>query len=260
MQGRPAQHLEAAPENAAGGGNAARVLIGSLRGGAVSHADVQAVGPPVAVLVVEQHQIDVGAAGAPGAECERYFVDAGEPLDIAHRQPVGNGGCGARPQRGEGRLDVDREFTAHPQLVNAVRARGTVAQLQRRRKAPLDVRFAQPRERTPRWGQRSGNSAGCRPHAAAATAVRALTRAQTSHTIPPIAIATGTTSTARPSVPTSDRYPISSGEGTSPSRWMANMLSATAEARSSGDTMLTIAALMGPVDMNSSSSATTIAG
>ncbi len=41
---------------------------------------------------------------------------------------------------------------------------------------------------------------------------------------------------------------------------MQNMLSATAEARSQGETMLTISALTGPVDMNSSSSAAMIAG
>ena len=41
---------------------------------------------------------------------------------------------------------------------------------------------------------------------------------------------------------------------------MMTMVSAVAEARSSGETMLTMAALIGPVDMNSSSSATTIAG
>ena len=53
---------------------------------------------------------------------------------------------------------------------------------------------------------------------------------------------------------------MSGGDGTSPSRWIAKMLSAIAEARSSGETMLAMAALIGPVDMKHSNSATTIAG
>ncbi len=53
---------------------------------------------------------------------------------------------------------------------------------------------------------------------------------------------------------------MSAGEGTSPRRWMANMLRAMAEARSRADTVLTMAALIGPVDMKSSSSASTIPG
>src|SRR5256885_6970797 len=132
MQGRPAQHLEPTPKNAAGGANAGLVLVEALRRAVVTHADVQAVGPAAAVPVVEQHEIDVGTAGSRAAEAERHFVGRGEPLYVAHRQPLGNGRGGARPQRRERRLDVVREFTPHPQLVDAVRARGTVASLQRR--------------------------------------------------------------------------------------------------------------------------------
>ena len=84
-----------------------------------------------------------------------------------------------------------------------LRARLTLALLQRRRQAAFDVRLAQSRERTRRGGLGCSRP-GRRPHAGAA-GVRALTRAQVSHTIPPIAIATGTMSTARPRDPTSDR-------------------------------------------------------
>src|SRR5207237_568244 len=55
MQGRPAQHLEPTPKNAAGGANAGLVLVEALRRAVVTHADVQAVGPAAAVPVVEQH-------------------------------------------------------------------------------------------------------------------------------------------------------------------------------------------------------------
>ena len=54
--------------------------------------------------------------------------------------------------------------------------------------------------------------------------------------------------------------PISGGEMTSPNTWIASTLRATADARCTGLTIPTITELMGPVDMNSSSSATTNAG
>src|SRR5256885_7707772 len=63
-----------------------------------------------------------------------------------------------------------------------MRARATVAVLQRRRQAPLDVRPGEPRERTRRGGRRCRRAAQRWPHAAAAAGVRALTLAQASHT------------------------------------------------------------------------------
>jgi len=48
------------------------------------------------------------------------------------------------------------------------------------------------------------------------------------------------------------------GEGTSPKRWIARMLTATAVARVAGGTALMIAELIRPVDANSSSSAATM--
>src|SRR5882757_10500058 len=95
---------------------------------------------------------------------------------------------------------------------------------------------------------------------AAKAGVAAHTLAEISHMIPLIVTASGTISTACPREKTSDRRPISEGDGTSPSRWIVNMLSATADARSTGDTRLMIAVFTGPVDMKRSSSATTIAG
>jgi 4-alpha-glucanotransferase len=68
------------------------------------------------------------------------------------------------------------------------------------------------------------------------------------HRIPLTPTAAGTICTACARLVRSDSRPISVGEIASPSRWIANTLSAIAEARSSGETMLTSAALIGPVD------------
>src|SRR5579872_5909107 len=50
--------------------------------------------------------------------------------------------------------------------------------------------------------------------------------------------------------------PMSHGEIASPRRWIAKMESAIAAARSTGATSVTIAALIGPVDMNTNNSDT----
>src|SRR5579862_2681316 len=60
--------------------------------------------------------------------------------------------------------------------------------------------------------------------------------------------------TACANVSRSDHQPMSVGEIASPKRWMAKIESAMAAARSTGGTSETIAALMGPVEANTSSS------
>ena len=96
------------------------------------------------------------------------------------------------------------ELTPHPQFVDAVRAENAVARAQRLGKARLELLRPQLRER-PLPG---GEFARARPlaarHAGAGT-LRLLTRAASSHTMPPMRIAPGTTSTACASVPTSER-------------------------------------------------------
>ena len=77
---------------------------------------------------------------------------------------------------------------------------------------------------------------------------------------PPMSTATGIISTACPSDRASDITPTREGDGTSPRTWIARMLNATAVARMCGETTLTIAELIGPVDANRHSSAATIAG
>src|SRR5437762_2372456 len=77
--------------------------------------------------------------------------------------------------------------------------------------------------------------------------------------IPPTRTATGMISTACPRERASEIAPTSDGDGTSPRRWIEKMLRATAVARISGATTLTIVELIGPVDANSSSSAVTMA-
>src|SRR5437870_4782553 len=57
----------------------------------------------------------------------------------------------------------------------------------------------------------------------------------------------------------SEMAPTSDGDGTSPRMWIVKMLNATAVARMCGETTLTIAELIGPVEANRHSSAATIA-
>src|SRR5260370_18841775 len=76
---------------------------------------------------------------------------------------------------------------------------------------------------------------------------------------PPTNTATGMISTAWSRERASEMAPTSDGDGTSPSTWMAKMLRATAVARMCGETRLTMAELIGPVDANRHSSAATIA-
>src|SRR5438128_1347612 len=54
--------------------------------------------------------------------------------------------------------------------------------------------------------------------------------------------------------------PMSGGDGTSPSKWMKKIWAAIAVARIVGETMLTVVALIGPVDANSRISAAAVAG
>src|ERR1041385_583105 len=77
--------------------------------------------------------------------------------------------------------------------------------------------------------------------------------------IPPTSTAAGMINTASPNERASEIAPTSDGEGTSPRRWMVKMLRATAVARMWGETRLTIAELIGPVEAKRHSSATTIA-
>src|SRR3989441_11429992 len=78
--------------------------------------------------------------------------------------------------------------------------------------------------------------------------------------MPPTRTANGMISTASPSERASDSTPTRDGEGTSPKRWIVKMLKATAVARMCGETTLTIAELIGPVEANRHSSAATMAG
>src|SRR6266496_5169380 len=71
--------------------------------------------------------------------------------------------------------------------------------------------------------------------------------------------ATGMIRTARVNDVASDIAPINVGDGTSPSICIVKILTATAVARISGATTFTIAELMGPVDENNSSCASTMA-
>src|SRR5436309_13480467 len=77
--------------------------------------------------------------------------------------------------------------------------------------------------------------------------------------IPPASTARGMISTASPSERASDSRPTRDGEGTSPKRWIVKMLKATAVARMCGETTLTIAELIGPVEANRHSSGGTMA-
>src|ERR1700684_1918726 len=86
----------------------------------------------------------------------------------------------------------------------------------------------------------------------------AWARAAQTHTQPPIKTANGTILMACANDEASDKAPIRNGEGTSPSTWMANTLSAMAVARSVAETRLMMAALIGPVDKNKHSCAATI--
>src|SRR6266542_3840621 len=76
---------------------------------------------------------------------------------------------------------------------------------------------------------------------------------------PPITIATGTMRNACSREVASEIFPISGGDGMSPSKCMTKTERPKAVARSAGATAFTIAEFTGPVDMKMSSSAITIA-
>src|SRR5207253_1652329 len=109
----------------------------------------------------------------------------------------------------ERRLDPVGELAAHPQLVNDVRARGALAGIERRAPERLEIARARRRERA--RGRRNARveARRVRPHAAAGSPAPTPALAAASQITPPIAIATGTMSTARASVLTSEnqRYP-----------------------------------------------------
>src|SRR6266581_105283 len=75
---------------------------------------------------------------------------------------------------------------------------------------------------------------------------------------PPISTASGTINNAWASERASEIAPTRYGEGTSPRIWIAKMLRATAVARVCGDTALTMAELIGPVEAKRHSSAATM--
>src|SRR5207245_8046805 len=76
---------------------------------------------------------------------------------------------------------------------------------------------------------------------------------------PPANTASGMINTASARERASEMAPTSDGDGTSPRMWIVKMLNATAVARMCGETTLTIAELIGPVEANRHSSAATIA-
>src|SRR3984885_1388386 len=199
------------------------VLVEALRRRIAAHADIHPVRSAAALGEIQQHQVDVATAAAGGVEGEPPFVDRWQALDVAHGEPLGNRRRRAAPQRLERRLDARRKLPAHPQLVYAVRPGSARRVRQRGAQLRLDALLRQAGERTRRRRQRLIERA--RGAHSGAGRLPAFARAEISHMLPPIAIATGTISTA-----------------------------------CAGETMLAMAALIGPVDMNSSSSATTTAG
>ena len=76
---------------------------------------IDPVGTPATVLVVQQNQLDVRSAAAPGLKAGRYLISGRQPVDIAHRQPVRDGPGGVLPEPLQSRLDPGCELTAHPQ-------------------------------------------------------------------------------------------------------------------------------------------------
>src|SRR5438105_3983605 len=122
----------------------------------------------------------------------------------------------------------------------------------------LDSRDLDAPEEDPQHQPQEGTQQ--RSHATAAVGTRDSRHAAYVQIRPPRSTAIGIIRTAWPSDPASDIRPTSEGDGTSPSTWITKMLSATAVARMCGETTLTIAELMGPVDAKRHSSAATMAG
>ena len=199
VQRRTGEHFEAALQHAAGGVDAGLVLVEALRRRIAAHADVHAVRTAAAIGEIQQHQVDVAAAAAGGAEAERHLVHRRQAIDVAHRQPLGNRGRGAPPQRRERRLD------ARGASRRASTTRECSARPQRPPRSPAR-RAAAPR-RAPSAGRRADAPPAAATHRTAPPRTRPLTRpgAARRHRrappratrAPPMAMATGTTSTAR---------------------------------------------------------------
>src|SRR5258708_3207906 len=120
MQRRPAEELEATAQHAARGAYPCLVLIEACGGRIARHAHVDSKRLRAAVAVIEQHQVDIGRAAPPRGKAPGDLIGRGQPLDMAHRQPIGNClGC-PPPQPLQRLLDIGGELTSHPQLMDAM--------------------------------------------------------------------------------------------------------------------------------------------
>ena len=73
-------------------------LVEALGRAVVAHADIKPIRIGILMIrVVEQHEIDVGAPARSGSTLPREPVDERQPLDMAHRQPLGNTRRGTVP-------------------------------------------------------------------------------------------------------------------------------------------------------------------
>ena len=78
--------------------------------------------------------------GSSEAQCG--LIEARQPIDIAHGQPIGDGCCGTRPQPLERALDAQGTFPAHPPLVDAMRAHRAIGICQGALEKAADVGVA----------------------------------------------------------------------------------------------------------------------
>ena len=131
------------------------MLVEALTRGVARCADVHAMRLSAAIAVIEQHQIDVRPPTAPPLESCRDVVGERQPGDVAHRQPVRDRLRRRGPGAREHRLDAERWLVAHPELVDAMCARGALLLFQ----GTLES-FQQ--SLAPDRAQRPG--AGCRRH------------------------------------------------------------------------------------------------
>src|SRR5579863_5732038 len=69
-------------------------------------------------------------------EVRRHVVKHRKPVDVTHRQPLGDGARGMLPESYQASLDVLRPFAAHPQLVHAVRTEQAVCRGEPNLEAP----------------------------------------------------------------------------------------------------------------------------
>jgi hypothetical protein len=148
MQDRTDEQLLTALQDAARCTYASLVLVEALRGRVSGHAHIDALQVSVPITVVEPYEVNVPPPPLRCLKPCRDLVDERQPRYIAHRQPFGYRLRCVPPQLRKCGFNVAGEGIPHPSLVNAVRARDTIAGCERLAELRVQLEFLRGPQRT----------------------------------------------------------------------------------------------------------------